>query len=166
MAAKKLDGRIQLLIDIAEQAYQTRAWHGTNLRGSLRGLTLAEALWRPGPNRHNIWELMLHAAYWKYAVWRTIAGADIGSFPREGSNYPKLPEKPDLKHWKKDLALLRKTHLEFLEVLRAFPPDKLSYKRPKKKYSWEEYIYGVASHDLYHAGQIQLLKRLCRAASN
>ena len=166
MPAKKLDARIQLLVDVAEQAYHTRAWHGTNLRGSLRGLSIDEALWRPGSRRHNIWEIALHTAYWKYTVWRKLTGAEIGGFPREGSNFPALPETPDMKHWKKDLALMRKTHLDFIEAIRGFSARKLEQKPPKLKFPWKEYIYGVASHDLYHAGQIQLLKRLCRNAKD
>lgn len=166
MSARRPDGRIQLLVEMAEQAYHVKAWHGTNLRGSLRGLTVPEALWRPGPKRHNIWEIALHTAYWKYTVWRKLTGAKTGSFPREGSNFPKLPEEPDLKAWKADLALLRQTHLDFIEAIRQMPPSKLGDKPPKMQSRWEEYIYGVASHDLYHAGQIQLLKRLCRASNN
>lgn len=162
MPAKKLDPRIQLLIDVAEQAYHKRAWHGTNLRGSLRGLKLDELLWRPGSGRHNIWELALHAAYWKYAVWRKMAKAEINSFPRKGSNYPALPEQTDMKNWKKDLALLGQTHLAFIEAVKNLPPTQLNRKPPKMTYTWQAYIYGVSSHDLYHAGQIQLIKRLYR----
>jgi len=162
MPAKKLDRRTQLLIDIAEQAYHKRAWHGTNLRGSLRGLKVEEALWRPGPDRHNIWEIALHTAYWKYAVWRKLAKAEANTFPRKGSNFPELPEPTNEKSWKQDMALLGRTHLAFIEAISNLPASQLSKNPPKMKYSWERYIYGVASHDLYHAGQIQLLKRLYR----
>ena len=66
---------IALLVEILDRAYNRRSWHGTNLRGSLRGLTPAQLAWRPGKNRHNIWEVVVHAAYWKYAVWRRLTGA-------------------------------------------------------------------------------------------
>ena len=78
-----------------DQAYDQKSWHGTTLRGSLRGLTAEEALWRPGPNRHNIWELTLHAAYWKYAVRRRLAGDAVGSFERKPSNWPDIPQPAD-----------------------------------------------------------------------
>ncbi|HEY0351427.1 MAG TPA: DinB family protein, partial [Gemmatimonadales bacterium] len=68
---------IDLLLEMLDQAYNQKGWHGTTLRGALRGLTPKDALWRPAPRRHNIWELTLHAAYWKYAVRRRLAGSAI-----------------------------------------------------------------------------------------
>jgi hypothetical protein len=64
-----------------DEAFQRRAWHGTNLLGSLRSITPAQAAWRPDSGRHNVWELVVHAAYWKYAVARRLSGAKRGSFP-------------------------------------------------------------------------------------
>ncbi len=66
MRRKATDPQIRLLLRELDQAYDKKAWHGTTLRGSLRGLTVKEARWRPARGRHNIWELVLHAAYWKY----------------------------------------------------------------------------------------------------
>ena len=63
---------IDLLLTQMDQAYNRRSWHGTNLRGSIRGLEPEQAVWRPAPRRHNIQELVVHAAYWKYACWRRI----------------------------------------------------------------------------------------------
>src|SRR3954464_6244487 len=84
-----------LLLRVIDQAYGQKSWHGTTLRGALRGLTAEEALWRPGPNRHNIWELTLHAAYWKYIVRRRLAGDSVGSFDRKPSNWPDIPQPSD-----------------------------------------------------------------------
>jgi hypothetical protein len=60
-----VDPLIELLLEIMDQAFDRKGWHGTTLRGALRGVTPAQALWRPGPDRHNVWELTVHAAYWK-----------------------------------------------------------------------------------------------------
>ncbi|MGZ5459574.1 MAG: hypothetical protein ACXW5U_10920 [Thermoanaerobaculia bacterium] len=57
-----------VLLANLDAAYERRGWHGTNLRGALRGMTAERALRRPGKGRHNVWELTAHAAYWKYAV--------------------------------------------------------------------------------------------------
>jgi DinB superfamily len=65
---------LQQLLANLDQAYDKRSWHGTNLRGSIRGLTAQKATWRPRRGRHNIWELVVHAAYWKYVVCRRLAG--------------------------------------------------------------------------------------------
>jgi DinB superfamily len=66
---------IHVLLRLLEEAFQKQAWHGPNLKGSLRGLTAEQAAWRPDPTRHNIWELAVHCAYWKYAVRRKLTGA-------------------------------------------------------------------------------------------
>ena len=54
------------LLASLDEAFDKRSWHGTNLRGSIRGLTPAEAARRPGAGRHNVWELIVHAASWKF----------------------------------------------------------------------------------------------------
>ena len=158
-----MDHRIDLLLQILDQSYDRRAWHGTNLRGSIRGLNLHEVTWRPGARRHSIWEIVLHTAYWKYAVRRSLTGEAAGTFPRAGSDWPGLPAERDEAHWKQDVALLRNEHRQLREALARFPAARLTQKPAGKKMRFEQYIYGVASHDLYHAGQIQLIKRLCRA---
>ena len=63
-----------MILALLDQAYDRPSWHGTNLRGSLRRVTPEQAAWRPGPARHNIWEIAVHAAYWKYAAWRRLTG--------------------------------------------------------------------------------------------
>ena len=107
---------MQQLLSILDQAYDHRSWHGTNLRDSIRRVSPRQAAWRPASGRHNIWEIVVHAAYWKYAVWRRLARKPRGAFPLKGSNW------------------FRRPHFALLS--------------------------GVAAHDLYHAGQIQLLKKL------
>ncbi len=67
---------IQQLRAILDAAYNRPSWHGTNLRGSIRRVSLEQAAWRPARNRHNIWELAVHCAYWKYTAWRRLTGAD------------------------------------------------------------------------------------------
>lgn len=153
---------IALLLQILAQSFDERGWHGTTLRGSLRGITPEEALWRPGPERHNIWELTLHAAYWKYAVRRRLAGEALGSFDRKPSNWPEIPNPADLRAWKRDVAFLDDEHRKLREVVRAMRPVDLGRRSPKGVWTAAEEIHGVAAHDLYHTGQIQLIKRLMR----
>ena len=63
-----MNPEVAQLLAIIEQAYNKPSWHGTNLRGSVRRVTAAQAAWRASAGRHNIWEIVVHAAYWKYAV--------------------------------------------------------------------------------------------------
>ena len=136
-----------LFLRILGDAYQRKAWHGPNLRGSLRGVTADQALWRPAKGRHSIWELAVHCAYWKYAVRRRLTGLKRGTFPRKGSNW--LPAGGD---WNDDLRLLADEHRELLDAIGKAGAQKLR--------AHERFIYGVAAHDVYHTGQIQLIKRL------
>lgn len=156
---KKPDPAISLLVAALDEAFDRRAWHGTNLRGSLRALTAEDAVWRPGPGRHNIWEIMMHAAYWKYAVRRTITDGKRGSFPYRGSNWFPRSEA-DAAGWRRDLKLLVDEHRQLRATIAAFPVARLEQPSAKKRYTYAEVIRGIAAHDLYHAGQIQLLKRL------
>ncbi|GBC78834.1 hypothetical protein HRbin09_00042 [bacterium HR09] len=63
---------LALLVALLDQAYDHRSWHGPNLLGSLRGVSWKRALERPGPQRHCIWEIVLHCAYWKYVALRKL----------------------------------------------------------------------------------------------
>lgn len=154
-------GAIDVLLAALDQAYDRRSWHGTNLRGSLRGLSLAEAAWRPARGRHNIWEIAVHAAYWKYAVWRRLSGAPRGSFPLEGSNWFPRPIDPMARAWREDLALLSRMHADLRRAIASTPVGRLRPGSPGEVGALE-LITGIIAHDLYHAGQIQLLKALHR----
>jgi hypothetical protein len=152
-------GEIKTLVEVLDRGYNRRSWHGTNLRGSIRGLTAAQAAWRPGRGRHNIWEIVVHAAYWKYAVWRRLSGEPRGSFPLKGSNwFPR--DLGSEEAWKEDIALLDRTHRALRAAIEGLPARKLSQRAAGQTVSSFELIAGIAAHDLYHAGQIQLIKRL------
>jgi len=153
-------GEIALLLALLDDAYDRKAWHGPNLRGSLRGLTAREAAWRPAEGRHNIWELAVHAAYWKYAVVRRLTGEKRGSFPIKGSNWFARPVSPSEKAWREDLALLDRQHRRLRDAIAALPAARLRQVSTGSQHTNLRLLYGIASHDLYHTGQIRLLKVL------
>jgi hypothetical protein len=148
------------LLEILRQAWGPRSWHGTGLSGAVRGVTVEEALWRPTPGRHNIWELMLHMAYWKYAVVRRLRGEPKGSFPRPGSDWIEVVD-PTEAGWKADVKLLHQQHKALVETVREFPARRLNLKE-KSRWTNREHIVVIAAHDLYHTGQLQLVKKLAR----
>jgi len=156
------NGEIELLLRILNEAFSKRSWHGTNLRGSLRGLTAEQAARRPAPGRHNTGELMLHTAYWKYAVRRRLIGDERGSFPLKGSNFFERPAGHDNAAWKREIALLADEHRKLIAAVAAIPPGALRERSAGSTNDNATLIYGVAAHDLYHAGQIQLIKRLMK----
>jgi uncharacterized damage-inducible protein DinB len=154
------------LMFLIDQSYIKKAWHGPNLRGSVRGLTADQAAWRPGKNRHNIWEIVVHCAYWKYVVRRRILGEKRGSFPLKGSNWFKSAEGHSAAEWRQDLELLETCHNSMRSAITQLGPGNL-YRIPSgSKVSNLAIIIGIASHDVYHAGQIQLIKRLHETASS
>jgi hypothetical protein len=160
----RADQGLEQLLAIVDQAYNRTSWHGTNLRGSIRRVAAGQAAWRPSPKRHNIWETVVHAAYWKYAATRRLTGAARGSFPLKGSNWFVRPEgaRPlDERAWRADIELLDGMHESLREAVARLSADDLAFAPPGRKVSNFALISGIAAHDLYHAGQIQLLKRLC-----
>jgi hypothetical protein len=143
-----------------DQAYDRRSWHGTNLRGSIRRLSPEQAAWRPSPQRHNIWEIVVHAAFWKYVVRRRFSGEVRGSFPLKGSNWFLRPVQATDKAWRSDVALLDQMHRSLRTVVAGLPARELARLPAGSKVSNLALLTGIAAHDLYHAGQIQLLKKL------
>ena len=157
---RALSPQLSVLLRLLDQAFNRKGWHGTTLRGALRGVTSEAALWRPAPGRHNIWELTVHAAYWKYVVRRRVTGDKAGSFPRGPSNWPEVPRVADPQAWKSDIRLLEAEHASLLEIVSQLRAPDLERRSPKGTWTFAEEIQGVAAHDLYHTGQIQLIKRL------
>lgn len=162
MAMKKPSANVKQLLGLLDEAYERKAWHGPNLRGSLRGVSARQAAWRPARGRHNIWELALHAAYWKYAVERRIAGGKRGSFPVKGSNWFKLPPQQNDRAWRDTLALLSASQKSLRKTVASLSDRDLKRVPEGSTVSIAATVTGLAYHDVYHAGQIQLLKRLSR----
>ncbi len=152
---------IEIVLAMIDQAFDRRSWHGTNLKGSLKGMTAREAAWRPAPGRRNAWELALHAAYWKYTARRRLLGETRGSFPLKGSNFFERPEgSPTESAWRTDVRLLVETHRKLREAIARLTPAELRATQPGSKVSNLALVTGIAAHDLYHAGQIQLITKL------
>lgn len=151
-----------LLLKMIDQAFDHRSWHGTSLRGSIRGLRVADVAWRPGKGRHNIWEIVAHAAYWKYTVRRRLLGERRGSFPLPGSNWFARPAagRGTEARWKDDVALLVSTHRSLRDAVASLDARVLHRAAAGGTTTVVDLLTGIAAHDLYHAGQIQLLKRL------
>lgn len=147
---------IRLLLTLLDQAYDRRSWHGTNLRGSIRGLDADAASWRPGRGRHNIHEIVVHAAYWNYAVRRRLTGEKRGGFALKGSNWFTR----DRSQWREDVALLAASHRALRETVAGLTEADLRRRTPGTSFDGASLVGGIIAHDLYHAGQIQLLKRL------
>ncbi len=161
MRRKASGPRVKALLHLLDEAFDHQAWHGTNLRGAVRGLTAAAAAWRPHATRHNVWEIVVHAAYWKYAVRRRLTREKRGSFALQGSNWFARPsqDRTDAA-WSADVRLLAKEHEQLRRIVEGLRDADLDRRSGGSRWTKSALIRGVACHDLYHAGQIQLLKRM------
>ncbi len=154
--------RLRDILNLLDPPAGKKLWYGgASATGCVRGVKPELAAWKPVPMRHSIWELTLHLAYWKYAVRRNLEALPQGTFPRSPSNWPTLPKQADAAQWKADRALLRSEHVLLVDAVRAFDPRRLDEGVPgSEKYRFVDLMFGIVSHDLYHVGQIQVLKRL------
>ena len=148
------------LLHALDRAYDRASWHGPNLRGAVRGLSPAASAFRPAEGRNSISELVVHCAYWKYAVRRKLTGEKRGSFPLEGSNWFRRPRREGVTRWKADVALLDEMHRTLRDAIERFPADRWTKRARGSKHTYQDLVAGATAHDLYHAGQIRLLKVL------
>ena len=183
------DSRINEALRHIHPSAGFRPWHGgASVLGSLRGVSPEVAAWKPYPDRHSIWELALHIAYWNYAVWRRLTDGDEGGFPRSPSDWPAVPERSGdtakvergaptgdsrggaedgswADAWEEDRRLIREWHDRLVEAIEGFDSDRLADPAGEgSKTSYADLITGVLLHDTYHAGQIQIMKRLAASA--
>jgi uncharacterized damage-inducible protein DinB len=138
-------------------AHQGSAWHGPSLRELLDGVTAEQAAARPLPDAHSIWELVNHIAAWERIVMRRLQGEVISDVPDE-INFPPVAE-PGEAAWQAALAQLAETNRELREAIKQIDDAKLEELTPGKQHPLYIELYGALQHDLYHAGQIALLKK-------
>ena len=155
----------RVAVDLVRQALSPpkgQAWHGGPTPvGALRGVHAAEAHWVPAPGRSSIWRLTLHVAYWKYTIRRHLVTAPIPRFSRSPANFPRVPARADDAAWQADRALLAQEHRLLNEAIESFDGKRLGrIPVAGKKWTFGEMLIGIALHDAYHTGQIQMLKRM------
>ncbi|MFN0010589.1 MAG: DinB family protein [Phycisphaerales bacterium] len=150
-------------------AFAGKGWQGPTLSGSLRGLSAREALARPIKGRKCIWEQVLHATFWKHVVLRAVTGVDLPSLGLSPPNWPRVPKAEKVpaaeleRLWKADRARLARVHAELVaEVERLSSAAMWKRSTPDRRFHRAFYLAGMAAHDAYHTGQINLLKRVVR----
>lgn len=152
-----------LLVTLLDEAFQKKSWHGTNLRGSIRGISAQQAAWSPGKGRKSIWEHVLHAAYWKYVVRRRLLGEKRGSFLLRGSNWFPIPKGSLESDWKVAVKALENEHRLLRDAVATMSEKDLCAKPGGSKLDNAFMIRGIALHDIYHTGQIQFIKKMLKS---
>jgi len=152
---------IERIADQLKRSHEGVAWHGPSLRELLQGVTAEQAARKTG-EAHSIWELVLHIAAWELAGARMVRGEVVEDLTPD-QDWPAVGEPSDLR-WSETIDKLESAHSELAEAIRQCAPERLSETAPGKKYSIYVLLHGVVQHNLYHAGQIAILRKLAPPA--
>jgi len=147
------------LADQIRRAFEGDAWHGDSIKELLTGVTAETAAAKPIKDAHSIWELALHIAAWDDAVLRRIGGAAVELTRQQ--DFPPVKDTSSAA-WRRALSYLDQTHSQLIKAVAAFPDSRLNDQAPGKTEDYYDFYYmfsGIVQHELYHAGQIALLKK-------
>jgi uncharacterized damage-inducible protein DinB len=150
------------IADQLRRAFDGSAWHGPAVLELLVDVDAATAAARPIVGVHSIWELLLHIAVWDNAGMVRLTGKKWQ--PAGLDNFPELPAKPTEDVWRKAVATAKRTHEKLVKTVAALPESRLRDRVPGKRYDFYHMFHGIAQHELYHAGQIAILKKAARGA--
>jgi uncharacterized damage-inducible protein DinB len=145
-----------LLAEQLRRAFDGDAWHGPSVLELLADIDAATAAAKPLRDVHSIWELVLHIAVWDDASLRRLDGK---VWQPEGTDNFPIPPKPTEAAWRKAVADAKRTHNLLVKTVAALPESRLWDRVPGKKYDFYHMLHGMAQHELYHAGQIAILKK-------
>ncbi|MHB1326608.1 MAG: DinB family protein [Gemmatimonadales bacterium] len=153
------------LVDELDRVFRGDPWYGPSVRDVLQDVTAREARVRPLPAAHSIWELVLHMTGWKAEVRSRLGGAAAGTPPQ--GDWPAVPDRDD--QWTDALATLAATHEDLLDAIRSASDATLEGPVRDERNpalgtgltQWQT-LRGILQHDVYHLGQISLLKRAVR----
>jgi uncharacterized damage-inducible protein DinB len=145
------------IADQLRRAFDGSAWHGPALLELLEDVDAATAAAKPLPKVHSIWELVLHIAVWDSAALRRLSGEKCQ--PTGTANFP-LVSMSTTAAWRKAVAATKRTHDSLVKTVDALPDSRLGDPVPGKRYDFYHMLHGIAQHELYHAGQIAILKKV------
>jgi uncharacterized damage-inducible protein DinB len=150
---------IHRILDQMQRAWDGNAWHGPPLRALLADVSVAVAHARPVAAAHTIAEIVLHLAYWKDTVRRRLAGETI--LPTEPEQWPAITDRSGAA-WREALALLEARHRALVEAIARLDDSRLTDPIGGKDYDVYVLLHGTIQHELYHAGQVALLKKAAK----
>lgn len=150
-------GESARLADQLRKALQGEAWYGPSWRESLEGLGLADALRRPLAHGHSIGEIVLHTITWREVAAQRLSGGTPAQ-PTPEQDWPKATFASE-KDWKTATDRLFATGAALADTIAAFPDARLDEQRPNNAGTWYNLACGMLQHDLYHLGQVGLLKK-------
>jgi uncharacterized damage-inducible protein DinB len=147
------------IADQLRRAFDGSAWHGPALLELLADVDPATAAAKPLPHVHSIWELVLHIGVWDAAGLRRLEGKKWQ--PTGLKNFPRAAKATGTA-WRRAIAETKRTHDSLVKTVSALPDLRLGDRVPGKRYDFYHLLHGIAQHELYHAGQIAILKKAQR----
>jgi uncharacterized damage-inducible protein DinB len=158
-----MPSEIDRIIDELQREHEGDPWHGSPLRQLLEGIRPEVAAAHPIRRVHSVWEIVLHMTAWKNEVRRRLSGAPPGD-PEEG-DWPEVPA-PTAEAWKAARERLEDAHRALIAAIRQVPEAKLfePTNDPRNReagsgVSHYVLLHGIVQHDVYHAGQIALVRK-------
>jgi uncharacterized damage-inducible protein DinB len=148
---------IQRIEDQLRRVFEGNAWHGPAVRELLDGVTAAQAAGRPLPNAHSIWEIALHMATWERVVHRRLQGETVADLPTE-QDWPPVRDTGE-DAWRQAVRDLERANHDLRAAIARSDEARLADMAPGKDHSVYVMLHGIIQHDLYHAGQIAVLKK-------
>ena len=147
---------INRILDQMDRAYSGEAWHGPDVKQLLEGLSADDAAKHPVPGAHSIWELVNHMAAWNSIVQRKSQG-EVPEVTTE-IDWPPVWEASEIA-WKRALENLAESRTRLRNYVKTLRDDQLDGPILRENYSRYVLLHGLIQHDLYHAGQIAILKK-------
>jgi len=160
LSSIKKSNEATLITEQLRNAFEGDAWHGPAVLELLADVDAATAAAHPLPDTHSIWELVLHIAAWDDAVNRRIVLGKTGKALQlnDAENFPRVTDKSSAA-WKDTIARAKRKHAELLKTVATLTDERLRERVPGKPYDVGFMLQGVAQHEIYHAGQIAILKK-------
>ena len=155
-ASAKIE-EISRIADQLKRAFEGDAWHGPAVLEVLEGVNARSAAAKPIRGAHSVWEIVLHIAAWDGAIRRRMAGQALQLSDEQ--DFPPVKDVSDAA-WRGAVENLKQRHAELIQALLAMPDYRLTAQVPGKDYDFYHMLHGAAQHELYHAGQIALLKKV------
>jgi len=147
---------IHRILDQMDRVFSGDAWHGPSLMSVLDGISAEDASKHPIRGAHSIWELVHHIGAWNTISQHRLAG-EVVEITAE-RDWPPVWEVNDTA-WKRALENLVESRRRLRDSVKGLSDEELERKAAGPDYSCYQVLHGVLQHDLYHAGQIVMLKK-------
>ena len=139
-----------------DRAFEGQAWHGPSVLEIIKDVSSEKAAARQISGGHTIWELVLHIAAWENACRRRLAGdrAELS----DAEDWPAVNDTSE-EAWLAAKSSLLEGHKKLRQAIAELNDAQLDEPILPGMSSVYVTVHGTVQHNLYHAGQIAILKK-------